>query len=50
MKIDICEINRIIEEEVEFAKEINPIMALGMNHVKRMLNEYNDSLEIKGVI
>ena len=45
MKIDIVEINKIIDKEMEFAKEVNPVMALGMSHIKRMINEYDDFLE-----
>lgn len=40
--MDIKIINKIIEEEIKEAKQINPVMALGMSHVKMVLNEYEE--------
>jgi hypothetical protein len=45
MKIDIIDINKAIDKEMEYAKQVNPIMALGMSQIKRILNEINDKLE-----
>ncbi|AIY85372.1 hypothetical protein U729_3103 (plasmid) [Clostridium baratii str. Sullivan] len=47
MKIDIEEINEIINKEIEFAKQVNPVMALGMEQIRRVLNEYNYELDKK---
>lgn len=45
MKIDIEIINKIIDKEMDYAKEVNPVMALGMNQVKEVINKYNTKLE-----
>ena len=37
MKIE--RINELIDAEIEFAKQVNPVMALGMSQIKRILNE-----------
>lgn len=34
----ITKINNTIDVEVEFARQVNPIMALGMNRVKELIN------------
>jgi hypothetical protein len=47
MKIDIVDINKVIDKEMEYAKQANPIMALGMSQIKRILNEMNDKLELE---
>ena len=36
MKIE--KINELIDKEIEFAKQINPVMALGMKQIKVILN------------
>lgn len=38
--ISIEVINELIDSEVEFAKKVNPVMALGMEQIKRKLNNY----------
>jgi len=45
MKIDIADINKIIDGEIKYAKQVNPVMALGMSQIKRILNEMDDKLE-----
>lgn len=45
MKIDVEKINEIIDKEVEFAKQVNPVMALGMEQIRKILNKYDDELE-----
>lgn len=40
MKISIEKINELIEKEMEFAKQVNPMMAMGMSQVKKILNDY----------
>lgn len=47
MKIDVEKINEIIDKEVEFAKQVNPVMALGMEQIRTILNKYDDELERK---
>lgn len=42
MKIEIEKINEIINKEIEYAKQVSPIMALGMEHIKRIINEKYD--------
>lgn len=37
--MDINKINEIIDEEIEFAKQVNPQMAMGMSQIKKVLNE-----------
>lgn len=36
MKIE--KINELIDKEIEFAKHVNPVMALGMEQIKVILN------------
>ncbi|MEG1313420.1 MAG: hypothetical protein RSD40_03810 [Bacilli bacterium] len=45
MKIDIEIINEIIDKEMDYAKNVNPVMALGMSYVKDIINKYNNKLE-----
>lgn len=40
MKISIEKINELIEKEMEFARQVNPVMAMGMSQVKKILNDY----------
>lgn len=42
--ISFNEIFEIIDKEIEFAKQINPVMALGMSQIKRMLEEKMEEL------
>lgn len=45
MKVDINEINKLIDKEYKHALQINPEMAFGMKHIKVILNQYDDKLE-----
>jgi len=40
VKISIEKINELIEKEMEFARQVNPVMAMGMSQVKKILNDY----------
>lgn len=35
----IKKINELIDKEIEYAKQVNPVMALGMSQIKKILNE-----------
>lgn len=35
----IEKINEIIDKELEYAREVNPIMAMGMIQIKMILNQ-----------
>lgn len=48
MNISIDKINEIIDEEMKYAKEVNPVMALGMDQVKMLLNDYANELINRG--
>lgn len=37
MKEGLEEAIKIIDKEVEFAKEVNPVMTLGMNQIKELI-------------
>lgn len=37
MKIE--KINELIDKEIEFAKKVNPVMALGMKQIRDILNK-----------
>lgn len=39
MSMKIEKINKLIDEEMEYAKQVNPVMALGMSQIKKILNE-----------
>ena len=38
MKLSIEEFNELLKYEIEFAEEINPVMALGIKRVKEIVN------------
>ena len=38
--LSIEEINKIIDDEIEYAKEVNPHMAIGMLQIKKQINNY----------
>ncbi|TCO69531.1 regulator [Marinisporobacter balticus] len=45
MKIDILEINNLLDKEIEFAKQVNPQMAMGMAQIKKIINKLNAEKE-----
>jgi len=45
MQFDLIEIIKIIDKEIEFAREINPQMALGMLRIKELIIKANDEKE-----
>lgn len=42
MELRIDEVNEVIDREIEFAKSINPHMAMGMRQIKLVINQYHD--------
>lgn len=42
MKLSIEEFNELLKYEIEFAEEINPVMALGMKRIKEIVNTVED--------
>lgn len=42
--MDINKINQLIDSEMEFAKKVNPQMALGMSQIKKLLNEHQEDI------
>lgn len=37
--MEIKRINELIDKEIEYAKQVNPIMALGMSRIRDILNK-----------
>ena len=42
MKLSIEEFNELLSYEIEFAEEINPVMALGMKRIQEIVNTVED--------
>lgn len=38
--LSVEEINKIIDDEIEFARDVNPHMAMGMIQVQKQINKY----------
>lgn len=38
--LSIEEINKIIDDEIKYAKEVTPYMAIGMLQIKKQINNY----------
>lgn len=47
MKLSIEEFNELLKYEIEFAEEINPVMALGMRRVQDIVNTLEEELQLK---
>lgn len=46
MKIDITEINKVLDEEIEFAKGcVMPQFVMGLQQAKKILNQLDDTKE-----
>jgi len=47
MQFDVTEIIKIIDKEMEFAREVNSQMALGMLRIKELIIKVNNEKEAK---
>lgn len=48
--LTIEEINTLIDDEIEYAKRANPVMALGMEQIRRKLNNYSNYKTAKSAL